>query len=536
MGELLRELVRRNPVEWTGGPTPPPIKSERGPLVPPGDTEGDVYLWLVRQASLRLAAVQSHILTKKPTVSELAYRFTAERATIKAWINKTKAKAAKISKKEGVSFKTAVRRLDVPQPKRFSQRDLEIPKGVIFFASGAEGSPGDIEGVARIADRHPGVGVGIEISSCDRACDQALGYVAARRDVPLFVDSGAFGEFTRGIPITDDEWVERLGRYRALAAKFGARANLVAPDKIGSQAVTAKRLHDFAPLLVPAAKRGAWILLAAQKGRGRPRHIFWEDMRELLADMGIPRRKVVAALPMKEKGLTLPEVRAFAEHFGKDAGRYHLLGMSPLNRSPGFRRTLEAIWEWNPRATITCDASTIVKGLRGDPVLLGVVPRAYTHAQDIVRYDLMLEAFQRSYRGGESMEGWLESGWGQKLVPEYHDEMIYVDDWLPRRYRIILAERLARRSRERGDPLYKLFGGREHKALVKSPGEFLGSAIWEEPSGNRFLWWEDPEIEAWMDDQWVRYMGTYFTHRIKRDALGMAWRARELAITELAFG
>jgi hypothetical protein len=267
---------------------------------------------------------------------------------------------------------------------------------------------------------------------------------------------------------------------------------------------------------------GAWVLVAAQGGR-QARHEFWEDMRDLLVTQGVPRKKIVAALPLQEKAFTLPEIKAFAKHFKRKVGRYHLLGLGPLSRT--FGSVLAAIWKENPRATITCDASTLVIGVRG---LLGVVPRVYTYAQDIVRYELMFEAFQKSYRGEESLETWVRSeGWTEQLVPDYTDNIARIG-WLPPRYRKVLADWLKIRSAKGGPGD---FGSESEALLLEWPSDWLQSPMYDEPGSLK--WWEDQEVSAWLDDQWVRFLGSYYTARIKRDALVKAWQASLVHMREL---
>jgi hypothetical protein len=288
------------------------------------------------------------------------------------------------------------------------------------------------------------------------------------------------------------------------------------------------------------------ILLAAQGGRGQmPRYLFWEELRKILiksnSSVRNNRNRIVAALPLKAEGFGLEEVTAFARYFGEDVKRYHLLGMSPLKKPPRgtpkepglslFMKILKVIWEESPGATITCDATTIISGVRGHSWKLGVLPEPYIYAQDIVRFDLMLEAFQKSWRGGHTMEGWISGfGWGQKDVPDYTDWIIEPDEWLPDNYRKVLADWLEDRYK-RGFGVK--FGKAEHEQLLKSVEDWLYTPIHpDDPQGPK--WYDDWEVESWIDDQWVRLLGSYFSARVKRDALEEAWLATvDAAINDL---
>jgi hypothetical protein len=514
-------------MKWAGGPTPPRLKS-KGAVVGPGDAARTVYLWFVNQASMRLSSIQEHILDGEPSVAELVYAYSTERGTVQRWIKAIRDKAKEVRKLDKISFPEAVASLEVPQPVPFSPRDLRLPMGTIYFVSGAK-NPGEIEGVARLAARNPSVGVGIDVSKCNERCMLALELVAERH-VPLFVDSGAFSE-KGGEPISDAEWKERLKGYRGLAELFGIRANLVAPDKVGSQRGTKARLLKYGALLRTMAHEGAWILVAAQKGK-LPRHKFWDQMRSVLVSKGVPREKIVAAFPLVKSAMSMGEIKDFAEFFGGDVGRYHLLGRGPLKERL-FNKTLGAIWAGNDRAVITSDSTTMVSGMRGKAELLGVVPKLYTYAQDIVRYEVMFEAFQRSYRGGETMEGWVnEIGWGEKDLPDYTDHAADVDHWLPKRFRKVLANWLEARHKRWGGTFLT---SRQRELLCRSPSEWLTSPMHEgEARGPK--WYDDYEVEAWLDDQWTRFLGSYFAARVKRDAMARAYNASLVQMRMIAPG
>lgn len=503
------------------GPVPELLKPRRGPVPPPGDAADAVYLWLTEQATLRLEAVKSHLETGRPAPAQIAHRFGVKASRALSWIRALR------------KVRARGKDLVVPQPRPFEPKLVKIPKGVTYFISGTEQSPGEIEGAARLSEEHGGFGVGVEVSGCSSNCRLALEYVA-RRDVPLFVDSGAFPEFTcllrGGEPdrcvIGDEEWVRRLGEYEDIAKRFRSKANLVAPDRIGDQAETERRLKAFGGLLAKSARDyKAWILLVAQAQKGgASRHAFWKRMRDVLVKRGVPKNRIVAALPMKERSASAAEVEAFSKHLGKDVARYHLLGIGPLSvrearGKPTFKQCLDAIRKHNPKAAVTCDSFMLKTGFgRGEPHFLAVAPKVYTYAQDIVRFAVMHEAFQRSYIGGELMENWIPlEGWGLDDVPDYTDAMGMVDFWLPASHRKQLADYLEAESNETGGfPWSKA----RTKQLVESAEEFLSTYV-RPPGGPK--WYELPWVEAWLDDRWARYLGAFFSARVKRDGMVMAW-------------
>lgn len=502
--------------KWAGGPVPAPVK-KGGKVKPPADATVAVYKWLIAQATMRLGDVKAHIRSRgrSPSIDDLAHKYTVKPGTVRSWVEKVK--------------EIGVNKAQVPQPEPFDPREVKIPKGVTYFLSGTQGSPGEVEGAARLAKRYPNLGVGIDVSACREDCMLALRQINKKK-VKLFVDSGAFGEFQDNKPISPDEWDDRLADYEHISRLFKDRAYLVAPDKIGDQAETAQRLIWHAGLLrKPARDYKSWILLVAQAQIGEgglPRHEFWENMRHLLVQMGIPKNKIVAALPLQEEAATDQEVKAFARSLGKSVDRYHLLGLGPLRKR--LDRIVKIILASNPKARITCDSNLIAGGaVRG---FLSVKPRVYTYAQDIVRFEVMSEAFQRSWRGGEAMEGWVwRKGWGIKAVPEYHENVNEeVNSWVPRQYRRVLADYLRQHYKGWGPD----FGAREHDLLMNNPKAWLQLPMHrDEPGGPK--WYEDPEVEAWLDDQWTRFLGSYFSARVKRDAMCKSWRVSLSKMREL---
>jgi hypothetical protein len=511
------DFVAQTRFQWSDGPVPVPAKGS-SPLQVPKDAADTVYLWLTRQASLRLDDVKRHILTGVPTVTTLALQYTLEIKTINGWIEAIRKKAAKkagTSLRRNPRFRAAVASLEIPQPEPFSPRDMKVPKGALFFASGAQ-SPGDVEGVARIHDRYRGIGVGIAVNSCKEECRRALDLVRRRLGkIPLFVDSGAYTEFKSKKAISKDEWKRRMGDYLDLAKAFKGRANLVAPDKVKSQAETRKRIAAYGKLLAPCAAKGAWIIVVPQLGKKAP-HLFFSELKKTLVKKGVPADQIVAGLPIKA-GMKLEgknSVQAFAEHFGDSVERYHLLGVSPINRQ--WSKFLASIWAHSPDATITADATTMVSGVRGDYELLGVVPRVYSYAQDIVRYELMFEAWQKSYHGYGTMENWIDgAGWEEEPVFDYTDNIYDPDYWLPKRYRKILSDEIKS---------WGWLSQEGYKLLLKSANAWLNTE-----EGDRFSPW----VTVWLDEQWVQFLGSYLSARVKRDALVKAWNASLLEMREL---
>ena len=512
-------LERRRGTRWAGGPTPPLLKTKRGPVSVPGDAAAAVYLWLTEQAVQRLEAVKSHVKGRGPSVQRMAYDFQTQESKVRLWIKHA------LDKTGGRRF---IDRLAVPVPTPFRPSELEVGENEIYFGSGAQGAPGDIEGLARLAEKHGGFGIGIEVSGCGANCRLALDHVAGR-GVPVFVDSGAFPEFScmleaaksgadpSDCEIGPAEWRRRLGLYEEIAKQFRSNANVVAPDMIGDQVKTERRLRDYGGLLKKtAATYKAWILLVAQGGRV-PLHTFWERMRKLLVSKGVPSSRIVAAIPMKKKPPSLQQIAEFVRKTKVD--RIHLLGIGPGR----IGRVLDVIEKNRTgKLTVTYDSVLIKRGVGRGVEWLGVVPEVYTYAQDIVRYEIMSEAFQKSYRGSGSLENWIPfEGWGEDEVPDYTDSFEYVNNWLPKGYRKLLAQYLT--------DLYGLDPAGA-KLLVSDAYDFLTSSR----GGGSPNWIQIPDVEAWLDDQWARFLGSYYSAVVKRDGIVMAFRRGSLVAARIA--
>jgi hypothetical protein len=135
--------------------------------------------------------------------------------------------------------------------------------GILVFASGAS-MPADIEGFGNV-----GFHVGVVAPLVKASAERAL--LNLPPSVHMFLDSGAFSEvsFASGkpvvvAPITD--WPARLALYLRLARALGSRLHVVAPDQVGDQAATLRRLRIYAPEMRAVAAAGAEVLLPLQPG------------------------------------------------------------------------------------------------------------------------------------------------------------------------------------------------------------------------------------------------------------------------------
>jgi hypothetical protein len=148
-----------------------------------------------------------------------------------------------------------------------------------------------------------------------------------------------------------------------------------------------------------------------------------------------------------------------------------------------------------------------------------------------VRYGVVHEAFQRSYRGGEVMENWIpDTGWGFADVPDYTHAIEDVNQWLPNAHRTLLLEFLVAQSRQH--KRFKITASKA-KLLKKNPYAWIYSYVWDDDDRK---WIEQPEVDAWLDDQWARFLGAFYSARVKRDGMVMAWKRGDAEAMRAALG
>ena len=240
-----------------------------------------------------------------------------------------------------------------------------------YFLSGSNHA-GEIRGLMLSGCQ---IGVSAAELSVD-ALDVLLTYWGA--GTSLFVDSGAFAEVAFGKdgpvvkkPITDREWQKRLFIYEQLAFCWGPYAYLVAPDRVGDQAETLRRLMRYQHEIARCHALRANIIVPIQKGE-LPMAEFWVHAAVCLCLIG----NVIPGIPMKKDATELGELVEFVK--AVRPARIHLLGLGP--KSPRYASTLAAVKEAHPGIEITCDSVRITALVgRG-----GKKPRPLTAARDAV--------------------------------------------------------------------------------------------------------------------------------------------------------
>lgn len=231
-----------------------------------------------------------------------------------------------------------------------------------YFCSGAS-APADMRGLSRI--RHP-LGVSVPFLS-----GPALEYLCTLRGVcPVFVDTAAFSEVDRDgaviVPITDDAWIGRTAVMHRIAAALGDGCLLVAPDRVGDQQETLRRLALFSDVMRACAALGARIVVPIQRG-GMSATMFHDAAACLL---GVP---FVAGIPGNKAAMPPHELEDFLR--ARRPAAVHLLGVGP--RGPRYQALVDVLRRFVPDAAVSCDSNALAAAV-GKSNGAGGAPRDLT--------------------------------------------------------------------------------------------------------------------------------------------------------------
>lgn len=233
-----------------------------------------------------------------------------------------------------------------------------------YFASGSN-RPGEIRGLARA-----GADLGVAVPEVSDAAEGELASLAGS-DVLVFVDSGAFSEVKFGPegpvvvrPMTERDWDRVLGLYDRLAGALGSQVWVVAPDRVGDQEESLRRLATYRDRVRRLRELGARILVPIQRGE-LSQVAFAAAAAEVLGfDDFVP------ALPCKKAATSPEEVAEFVR--GWSCAHVHLLGLGV--RSPKVAAYLEPFVDG---PSVSLDSCWIAAN-----VGRGKKPRRFTRARD----------------------------------------------------------------------------------------------------------------------------------------------------------
>jgi hypothetical protein len=178
-----------------------------------------------------------------------------------------------------------------------------------------------------------------------------------RVEGPVFLDSGAFsevqfssetGRLEVADPISPREWRRRLSIYLRLARRLGSRLTVVAPDRVGDQDETLRRLTLYRDELQLIHELGAQIIIPLQVG-SRTHETFYAMAQAIV---GLP---LVPAFTMKKAATSDADAERFLKAI--QPTRIHLLGMGPDNRRAGH--ILDLIRRCSPSTEISIDSNRL---------------------------------------------------------------------------------------------------------------------------------------------------------------------------------
>jgi hypothetical protein len=235
-----------------------------------------------------------------------------------------------------------------------------------YFASGSN-RPGEIRGLA-----DAGHNIGVAIDKLNEAAVVEIQGLKGEQ-VKVFVDSGAFSEVFVNFPgksgklpdpdrpvgihtvapISDEVWAERIekmGRLTTLTWDRGeGQLYLVAPDKVGDQDETLRRLEKFADDVRGWEAASATVLVPVQKGSRRMADM-WKRQMEILGP-----GDWVAAIPMKKDATSAEDLRVFLTSADPKPTRLHLLGLG-LN-SDAYPAVKAVLDEVGPEIEVSLDSN-----------------------------------------------------------------------------------------------------------------------------------------------------------------------------------
>jgi hypothetical protein len=228
---------------------------------------------------------------------------------------------------------------------------------VTFFSSGNTSST-DIDAF-RLARLNVGVGgavvsgeLGTNARSCQKSCVDAISR-AVRDGLKVFVDSGAFQEFKEQKTITHQEWKNILNFYVKVSAKSPKQFFVVAPDKIGDQQETLRRIKRYKDVLTQQLSK-VNLLIPLQRGILRLSDLFLQ----IYSILG--GRPLIAAFPSNEAPIPVEEVFLTLQEIQKAGVRpagVHFLGISP--RRKRSRSLVVAVRSIFPDMPVYMDSSIV---------------------------------------------------------------------------------------------------------------------------------------------------------------------------------
>jgi hypothetical protein len=291
-----------------------------------------------------------------------------------------------------------------------------------------------------------------------------------RVEGPVFLDSGAFsevcfspetGKLEITNPISPREWRRRLSIYVRLARGLGSRLSVVAPDCVGDQDETLRRLALYRDELHLLHELGAEILIPLQVGT-RTHETFYALAQEAV---GVP---LVPAFTMKKAVTSDGDAERFLK--AVQPSRIHLLGIGRENRRAGH--ILDLIRRCSPSTEISMDSNRL-RAVTGKKRSMTIMEHAFRDAE----IDNLFN----------EVESPVLATLGYRI--DYTDLISAPSEWA--------TEEMLREI-----ALASGFTLSETHAFFADPDAFLGRAI---PGADSY-YWENPMVAMALDSAWGKYV------------------------------
>ena len=352
-------------------------------------------------------------------------------------------------------------------------------KEVTAFASGVNEAR-EVAGFALA-----GVPIGASASNLREDAIQAI----LRSAGPVFLDSGAFSEVqfspqTQRMEIVNRiaprEWRRRLDIYLRVARSLGNRLSVVAPDCVGDQAETLKRLAQYRPELQQLAELGAQILIPLQVGTLTHEEFY----AEATAVAGIT---LVPAFTMKKAVTSEEDAARFLLSVRPE--RLHLLGMGRQNsRAP---RVVAMIRRCSPLTKISMDSNRL---------------RAVTGKKRT------MTVLERDFRSGSPEDLYSEVNSpvlsAAQVRLDYTDCIYSPGDW-------------ATRDMLREIAISSGFSLSEMHAFFADPNGFIARPMPE----TGIFYWEHPIVDLALDQAWRKYVGEVINANVRTAAIQQTFQS-----------
>ena len=229
--------------------------------------------------------------------------------------------------------------------------DLALWKvmGHVYFASGSS-APADIRGLARWL--HP---IGVSIPALSERALVEIEYLT-HGHTPVFVDTGAFSEVAmKGgrpvvvAPISDTSWEERIAVELRLTRALGPAAYCVAPDCVGDQTETLRRMSRFAREMGEVRALGGRVVVPLQRGA------MSTAAFDAACSSALGFDDYVRGIPGNKDAMPLVELESFLRAARPPA--IHVLGMGP--RSTTFHAFCDTMRRLGRGVAISYDSNLI---------------------------------------------------------------------------------------------------------------------------------------------------------------------------------